>query len=110
MTSTTHGPTQWQQPPLHQIRSWHAAEINAAAWMRHWGYADATVTNGGADGGIAVFTYAELAFAAWSAALLVIGIRAVNGWSWTRAVVAACAAASPIAVGAALLRFETAVA
>lgn len=73
-------------------------------------YGDDVFRTGGADGGTAVFTYAELAFAAWSAALLVIGIRAVNGWSWTRAVVAACAAASPIAVGAALLRFETAVA
>jgi hypothetical protein len=60
MTST-HGPTQWQQPPLHQIRSWRDAETNAATWMRRWGYSDATVTNGGADGGIDVRSERALA-------------------------------------------------
>ena len=37
-----------------QIDSWKAAEKNAAAWMRHWGYTDAAVTAGGPDGGIDV--------------------------------------------------------
>lgn len=57
MTSTTHG----YQPPLHQIRSWQDAEINAANWMRHWGHYDAAVTNGGADGGIDVRSSRALA-------------------------------------------------
>ena len=61
MTSTTHGPAQWQQPPLHQIRSWQDAEVNAATWMRRWGHADATVTDGGADGGVDVRSERALA-------------------------------------------------
>ena len=44
MTSTTQGPTRGQEPPLHQIRSWQDAEINAATWMRYWGFSDAAVT------------------------------------------------------------------
>jgi hypothetical protein len=39
--------------PTH-VGSWKAAELNAAAWMRHWGYADATAEPGGPDGGIDV--------------------------------------------------------
>jgi hypothetical protein len=46
---------------MHQIRSWQDAEINAATWMRYWGYSDATVTNGGADGGIDVRSKRALA-------------------------------------------------
>ncbi len=61
MTSTAHDPAQWQQPPVHQIRSWQDAEINAATWMRHWGFPDAMVTNGGADGGIDVRSSRALA-------------------------------------------------
>jgi len=41
-----------------------------------------------------------LAFVLWSAALLVVGVRAVHGWSWPRA---ALAAAAPIALTAAFL-------
>ncbi|MFJ4715357.1 restriction endonuclease [Streptomyces sp. NPDC088785] len=37
-----------------QISSWQQAELNAARWMRHWGYADATASPGGPDAGIDV--------------------------------------------------------
>jgi hypothetical protein len=42
---------------------------------------------GGDDGGTgdAVFAGLELGFVAWSAALLVVGTRAVHGWPWRRA-------------------------
>ncbi len=41
---------------------------------------------GGSDDGTAgtVFDVIELAFAAWALALLLIGVRAVHGWSWVR--------------------------
>jgi hypothetical protein len=46
---------------------------------------------GGADAGVGshVFAVLELAFVAWAVVLLVIGVRAVHGWSWWRAA-AAC--------------------
>lgn len=37
-----------------QISSWQQAELNAARWMRHWGYSDATAHPGGPDSGIDV--------------------------------------------------------
>lgn len=37
-----------------QISSWQQAELNAARWMRHWGYSDATASPGGPDSGIDV--------------------------------------------------------
>ncbi|MFB0617849.1 restriction endonuclease [Streptomyces sp. AGS-58] len=37
-----------------QISSWQQAEHNAARWMRHWGYTDATARPGGPDAGIDV--------------------------------------------------------
>jgi hypothetical protein len=42
---------------------------------------------GGSDDGVAgdVFTALEFGFGAWSAALLLVGVRAVHGWSWWRA-------------------------
>jgi hypothetical protein len=42
---------------------------------------------GGSDDGIAgsVFSALELGFGAWSLALLLVGVRAVHGWSWWRA-------------------------
>jgi hypothetical protein len=46
------------------------------------------------------FAWVCLAFVAWAAVLLVIGVRAVHGWSWPRA---ATAAAVPVAVAALLL-------
>jgi Yip1 domain len=41
---------------------------------------------GGDDGGTAgrVFEALELGFVAWAAVLLLIGVRAVHGWSWWR--------------------------
>ena len=40
-----------------------------------------------------VFEWLFRAFAAWSAALLLVGVRSVHGWTWARA---AAAAAAPI--------------
>lgn len=47
--------------PRYQIQTWQDAEHNAAAWIRHWGYPDARVTAGGADGGIDVRARGALA-------------------------------------------------
>jgi hypothetical protein len=44
--------------------------------------------------GDAVFGWICIGFLAWSALLLVIGIRAVHGWTWARAVAAAAIAAA----------------
>ncbi|MEU9575044.1 restriction endonuclease [Streptomyces massasporeus] len=41
-------------PQPMQISSWQQAELNAARWMRHWGYTDATAHPGGPDSGIDV--------------------------------------------------------
>jgi hypothetical protein len=41
-----------QVPAPRQIDTWQAAELNAAAWMRYWGYDDAVADPGGADGGV----------------------------------------------------------
>jgi hypothetical protein len=51
---------------------------------------------GGRDtgGGGLAFDMIELAFFAWAAVLLVIGVRAVHGWTWARAAAAATAAAA----------------
>jgi hypothetical protein len=57
-------------------------------------YGDALFRSGGSDHtpGMRVFDVLELAFLLWAAALLVIGVRAVHGWTWSRAA-AACALA-----------------
>lgn len=54
-----------------------------------------TFRSGGSDEALSghVFMGLELAFVAWAAALLVVGVRSVHGWSWRRA-----AAASGLAV------------
>jgi hypothetical protein len=49
--------------------------------------------------GRAAFGWVFLAFVGWSAILLVIGVRAVHGWTWGRAV---AAIAPPLAVAALL--------
>ncbi|MET9463658.1 restriction endonuclease [Streptomyces sp. NPDC006544] len=41
-------------PQPTQISSWQQAELNAAQWMRRWGYTDATARPGGPDSGIDV--------------------------------------------------------
>lgn len=50
--------------------------------------------------GHGIFQWLFLAFAAWSAVLLLIGVRSVHGWTWGRA---AAAAAAPVAVLSLLL-------
>jgi hypothetical protein len=47
------------------------------------------------DGG-AVFYTVALAFVAWSLAWLVVGVRAVHGWSWPRALATAALALAPV--------------
>ncbi|MEU8299160.1 restriction endonuclease [Micromonospora sp. NPDC048909] len=48
--------------PLPQtIDSWQKAELNAAEWMRFWGFGDARVTEGGADSGVDVWSRGALA-------------------------------------------------
>ncbi|MGZ4395894.1 MAG: YIP1 family protein [Gaiellaceae bacterium] len=62
--------------------------------------------SGGRDSGTAgaVFAGISLAFAGWALVLLVIGVRAVNGWSWVRSLAACGLAAAIPAVLVALLR------
>ncbi len=64
--------------------------------------------SGGADSatGGHVFAWLGYAFFAWAVALLVVGVRAVHGWSWPRAAAAtAVAAALPaLAVAVSVLR------
>jgi hypothetical protein len=57
-------------------------------------YGDALFRSGGSDhgSGIRVFDAVDLAFLAWAAVLLVVGVRAVHGWTWARAL-CACALA-----------------
>lgn len=65
---------------------------------------------GGADEGMGgdVFKGLQIAFAAWTLALLVVGVRAVHGWSWTRALgacgLAVVSAAFALVVATVLLR------
>jgi hypothetical protein len=51
-------------------------------------YGDDIFRSGGSDsgGGAHVFTVLTAGFGVWSLALLAIGIRVVNGWSWARTV------------------------
>ena len=54
---------------------------------------------GDAGNGGKVFVALQLAFFAWSVALLLVGVRAVHGWSWARSGAAvAAAAALPAAI------------
>jgi hypothetical protein len=65
-------------------------------------YGEDNFRTGGRDTGAGahVFTVLDLAFIAWAGLLLVIGIRAVHGWTWQRAL-ATCALGlgGPTAVG-----------
>lgn len=55
MSAASFSVTSMELPPARvQIATWQAAEANAAAWMRYWGFSDAAVTNAGADAGIDV--------------------------------------------------------
>jgi len=57
-------------------------------------YGDDWFRSGGRDSGTpqVVFDVLAAGFAAWSIALLVIGVRSVHGWTWGRALVASAAA------------------
>lgn len=63
-------------------------------------YGEDVFRTGGRDGGPGahVFPALLLVFVAWSAALLVIGVRSVHGWTWARA-----GAASAVAIGVPLV-------
>lgn len=65
-------------------------------------YGEDVFRSGGKDTGAGahVFAWLELACVAWAAVLLVIGVRSVHGWTWSRAV-AACALGLgvPVALG-----------
>ncbi len=62
-------------------------------------YGGDTFRAGGADEGAGedVLLVVELAFAAWSLVLLVLGTRVVHGWTWARAFVAVSGAAALLA-------------
>jgi hypothetical protein len=62
-------------------------------------YGGDTFRAGGADEGAgeSMLLAVQLAFAAWSLGLLVLGVRVVHGWSWPRALVAVVAAAAVLA-------------
>jgi hypothetical protein len=68
-------------------------------------YGGDTFRAGGADEGTGehLLLVAQLVFAAWSAILLVLGVRVVHGWSWLRALAAVVVAAALIAVLAVVL-------
>jgi hypothetical protein len=53
---------------------------------------------GGSDDGAGgdLFALAQAAFAAWSVALLAIGVRAVHGWTWPRSVATTALALAPL--------------
>jgi hypothetical protein len=61
--------------------------LSLVAWpIRLALYGEDSFTTGGSDSGTGgdVFEGIKLAFLAWSAALLVIGVRAMEKWSWPR--------------------------
>ena len=62
-------------------------------------YGDSLFKTGGSDhgAGVRVFDAFDVVFLLWSAVLLVIGVRAVHGWTWARAG-AACALAIVVPV------------
>ena len=65
-------------------------------------YGDDLFRSGGSDTGTGtrVFEAIDVAFVAWSVALLVIGVRSVHGWTWQRAGAAtAIAVVLPVALG-----------
>jgi hypothetical protein len=68
-------------------------------------YGSDVFRRGGADDGVGgdVFVALALAFLAWTAVLLVVGVRAVHGWTWGRAAIAVTTAAViPVVLGLAV--------
>jgi hypothetical protein len=70
-------------------------------------YGGDTFRAGGTDEGAgeAVLLAVQLAFAAWSIALLVVGVRAVHGWTWPRSAAAVAAAVALLAAIVAVFAF-----
>ena len=68
-------------------------------------YGSDTFRTGGEDEGAGplLFEAATGAFALWSLALLVLGVSAVHGWAWTRALVAVALAVLAVAAVTALV-------
>jgi hypothetical protein len=68
-------------------------------------YGGDTFRGGGADEGTGelVLLVVQLALAAWSVALLLLGVRVVHGWSWVRSLAAVVVAAALLAVLAVVL-------
>jgi hypothetical protein len=70
LSTTSYPGAAWPAGPgAHHVRSWQEAEVNAARWMQYWGFTDATVTQGGTDGGIdvrATYALAQVKFLASS--------------------------------------------
>ncbi len=65
-------------------------------------YGEALFRSGGRDSGAgdAVFSVIDLLFLGWTVVLLVVGIRAVHGWTWGRAAAAAAVGlALPVLLG-----------
>jgi hypothetical protein len=65
-------------------------------------YGEDLFRSGGSDSGAGtrIFEAIDLAFVAWSIALLVIGVRSVHGWTWQRAGAAtASAVVLPLLLG-----------
>ena len=65
-------------------------------------YGEDWFRSGGGDSGAGtvVFDVIAAGFCAWSVVLLVLGVRAVHGWSWPRALAATAAAlAIPVGLG-----------
>jgi Yip1 domain len=63
-----------------------------------------TFRSGGSDHGAAevVFRAIDVGFLAWTAALLLIGVRTLNGWTWARALAGVAVAAAVFTVFALL--------
>jgi hypothetical protein len=61
-------------------------------------YGESLFRTGGSDhgAGVRVFDGLELIFLLWAAALLLVGVRAVHGWTWARA----AAASGPVLAAA----------
>jgi hypothetical protein len=65
--------------------------VSLALWpVRLALYGEDSFRAGGSDAGTGghVFEGIELAFLGWSVALLVLGVRTVEGWTWVRALAA----------------------
>ena len=62
---------------------------------------------GGSDAGTAgeLFDAVQLAYVGWSIALLVIGVRAVQAWSWARSAATVAIALAPVALLVAVEQF-----